>query len=73
MAGRVIDTLKRRLLPTLDQNERLLLMLFYAEGLTAEEISAVLRIPAPEVRRSLESLQSRTEQLIQADGSTQAA
>ena len=50
-----------RFVRTLDQADRCLLMLFYAEGLSTGEISLVLDQPEFRVISRLDSIQSRTK------------
>lgn len=50
-----------RFVRTLDQADRCLLMLFYAEGLNTGEISLVLDQPEFRVISRLDSIQSRTK------------
>ena len=50
-----------RFVRTLDQADRCLLMLFYAEGLSTGEISLVLDQPEFRVISRLETIQTRTK------------
>lgn len=50
-----------RFVRTLDQADRCLLMLFYAEGLSTGEISLVLDQPEFRVISRLDTIQSRTK------------
>ena len=50
-----------RFVRTLDQADRCLLMLFYAEGLNTGEISLVLDQPEFRVISRLDTIQSRTK------------
>ena len=54
----------KRLVGTLSRLERHILMLYYAEELTINEISLVLDISQPRIREILGVLRTRTQQAL---------
>lgn len=54
----------KRLVGTLSRLERHILMLYYAEELTVNEISLVLDISQPRIREILGALRARTQQAL---------
>ncbi len=54
----------KRFLQTLPQNDRYILLLSYADGLTPIEVSLVLDLPELTVRRRLEVLRREAELAI---------
>ena len=58
-------SLIRRFVQALDRDDRYIVMLYYADGLTAMEISRVLDLPSTRVRSRLQELRLQMTSVIQ--------
>jgi DNA-directed RNA polymerase specialized sigma24 family protein len=58
------DAVVGALVRHLSRDERLLVCLRYADGLTDEEIAALTRMTVVDVRRSMQSILDRTRSLV---------
>lgn len=54
----------RRFVERLDRDDRYIVMLYYADGLTHVEIARLLNLPSMRVRERLESLRSGLEAAV---------
>ena len=61
----------RNYVQTLERDDRYIVMLYYADGLTPMEISRVLDLPTNRVRNRLEELRTELAGLTQAKTTTQ--
>jgi DNA-directed RNA polymerase specialized sigma24 family protein len=57
----------------LERDDRYIVLLYYADGLTPMEISRVLDLPSTKVRTRLEELRTQLASLSQAKTRTQTA
>ena len=63
----------RNYVQALDRDDRYIVLLYYADGLTPMEISRVLDLPSTRVRTRLEELRSQLAGLTQAKPRPQAS
>lgn len=63
----------KRFVRTLPQTDRYILMMSYADGLTAAEVALVLEISEPSVTRRLETLRREAEIAMASNPALEAA